>query len=150
MPRKVFDITEIGFEVQSHATEIKEAYYDALNKATHLAKNYLMVMTPKDRGNLAASWKTGFGKVYNDAPYAAAMDEGARPHKVGMAAIENITGWAMRTFGVDAQEGKNIAFGVAKKIAEEGFEGTHFVSESLPRVAELMGMVVMQELKRRI
>lgn len=143
------------------------------------ARSYLTKRTPTDQGQLRASWKVKAGPVpvagasgggertmaelKNDAPHAATVELGARPHPVSEEGIEAIARWVMRNHPeassrvvasgpIQRKSGGrtrlnrdtryaialSIARAIAWKILHEGQRPTYFVRDSLPAVRQMV------------
>ena len=110
---------------------------------------------PKDTGHLRQSicarqdFITRAVEIVLDAPHAAIVELGARPH---MAPIEPLIDWVHRhadAFGAATPEDEmRIARAVQHKIAEAGTEPTFFVRDSLPALVNLLSQAVTREMAR--
>ena len=89
-----------------------------------------------DTGNLLRS-----GKIYQkgkstiieyDAPYAAAIEAGTKPHQVDPADLYK---WVRRKLGItNPQEIKRVSFAISQNIAKRGTEPTWFFKRALKSV----------------
>lgn len=79
-----------------------------------------------------------------DAPYAAAVEYGTRPHR---PPIEPLAEWAMRKgIASTESEARGIAFAIASKIAKEGTKPTFFFRKAMTR----LDPVVKREIRRAL
>ena len=131
MSVKKIDIGELAFEMVKDNKARKWAVEKGIERAAHRGRALLVKKTPVDRGNMKAAWKAGDDYIYNGAPYAGIVEEGARPHKVNREGIEALTGWAGRVLGVSETEAESVAWAIAKKIEKEGQEGLFIVKDSM-------------------
>lgn len=113
-----------------------------IRAAARRGKDHLRNQTPVAMGTLRASWDDRphpYGAdIVNDAPYAAAVEGGARPYVISRDGIDNLILWAMQKFAVTSDEARGIAFGVAKKLAVRGQDGRFFVRGALPALRRIM------------
>jgi hypothetical protein len=71
------------------------------------------------------------GKIVNDLPYAAAIDQGADPHNVSEEGIEAIAFWARKKIGLSRKESLGVAYAIAQNIRRKGQKGKFFVKEAI-------------------
>jgi len=111
---------------------VKEETTQAVVKATIEAKNKAQELSPIDMGKLRASItyeaplytsKGTMGRVGTNTMYARYMEEGTRPHFPPVSALK---GWAKRVLG-----NENLAYVVAKKIAQRGTKGRFYFKGAL-------------------
>jgi hypothetical protein len=121
----------------------------------HGARGVLVRLTPKDRGQLKAGWrsrgfpegKTEVARVSNDAPYAGVVELGARPHQMSMEGRVALAGWVRRHFpGMSEAEVWSMVQGIANKIANEGQAPTYFVRNAMPDLTRLAEMEIKRAL----
>jgi hypothetical protein len=103
---KGIDHSKISRDLAKIEKSIKAAGQRAAHKAAHGAKALLVQRSPKDLGQLKASWRVGSGKggsegveLFNDAPHAGIVEHGARPHPVSAEGRLAIREWVIRHFG---------------------------------------------------
>ena len=123
-------------------------------------RSHIVRKTPRDQGQLAASWKVNRGsgdvlaELINDAPHISIVELGARPHKVSREGWLAIYEWVRRHFrGGELGGGgsmrprrdgsvdpaiASITWGIVKKIEKVGQKPTFFVLNELPTLRELM------------
>lgn len=145
---------------------IATAIAEGLEIGAERARTWLVMKSPYDRGTLAAAWKVEVknrhlakknGKrsrkyealrIFNDAPYASAVELGARPYLMGRKGIDGLTGWARRKFGVSEKEARGIAFGIRHKLKMKGRKGTYFVRDSVDEIGDMTMKEIMRRLSR--
>lgn len=102
-----------------------------------------------DTGDLLRSvdyspMRTG-GRVMVDAPHAAIVEHGSRPHRPPLLPLER---WAKRKFNVSDDEARGIAFRVASKIAARGTEPRFYMKRSMGKLEKRLADEVESELRR--
>jgi len=122
-----------------HGKGLKEAGKKAALSAAMRGANTLARKGPKDRGELARSWKakaTSNGAILgSDAPHAAIVEFGAKPHPVSAMGRASLAGWVKRRNpGISDDEAIARGHAIANKIEKEGQEATHFVRDSIERL----------------
>ena len=128
----------------------EEARKKAIIRGVHLAieasAEVIRNAAPEDLGNLKKSVRPVIqgdgGYVVVDAPYAAAVELGSRPHWVPFAAL---LPWCIRHSS--PEEGPRFARALQLKIAREGTKPTYFVRKTEPQRRRLLKAAVEQELK---
>jgi hypothetical protein len=109
--------------------------------------------TPTDMGQLRNSWKMAGDRVprlFNDAPHAGIVEQGARPHRVSAEGMEALQQWAMRKLGVDEVEAKRIAQAIAWRLRTRGQAPTFFVRAEIPELLRLAEAELDREMKKAI
>lgn len=104
-----------------------------------------------DQGEFMASWKTAtlpHVTVYNDAPHAAIIEYGARPHPVSQAGREALARWFARKLGLSAAQAASAAEGLARKLSRYGQKGTFLVASSLDEAVKFLATEVQRRLVR--
>lgn len=149
----------------------------------HRGRAIIVRKTPVDQGQLKNSWKIQRGEVQrhfgelaalvNDAPHAAIVEEGARPHKVSQDAFISLYHWCRRKkIGVKDSPrkkrgqpvpeamiwgvkftGKEIgparaAAAIAASFQRKGRKGKHFIKGNLPKLHEAAKDEVLKALDR--
>jgi len=126
--------------------------YSAIVDASNVGAKIISARAPQDIGKLAASSHSegnGIGQVIQtivDAPYAACVELGTRPHYPPIAPLID---WVHRHIGSYSSVGAGssadadrvayrIALGIQRKIGERGTEPTFFVRDSLPDMAKTL------------
>jgi hypothetical protein len=101
---------------------------------------------PKDQGDLKRSThgvvRSPGGYIVVDAPYAAAVEQGSRPHWVSIKAL---LPWCIRHSS--PEEGPGFARALQLKIAREGTKPTYFVRKTLPVQKRILMAEVEHEMK---
>jgi len=124
----------------------KIAIHAAVVEAILLGTEILANEAPKAFGELKQSFHaepSGDPRtIVADAPHAAAVEFGARPH---MAPFAPLLAWAER---IGADDPGALAKAVQKKIAEVGSQPTHFIKDSLPKLREALVILVERALNR--
>lgn len=81
-----------------------------------------------------------------DAPYAAAMEEGTRPHFPPLQPLED---WVVvKGIARDPASVKRIAYAIALKIARDGIAPRHFFAKAVRRVEPLIPVEIAREMNR--
>lgn len=84
--------------------------------------------------------------LYNGAPHAGIIEEGARPHPVSQAGQEAIKRWAMRKLDLDEQEAIRVARGIVAKLRTKGQKGTFLFRNAQPELTRFYA----EEVKRLV
>lgn len=118
---------------------------ESINEPT--AMNY----APVDTGQLARSVEASDlprgGRLSVDAPYAAVMENGARPFRPPLQPLKD---WAARKFGADEEEARQIAFAVQEHIATWGFEPRHYFRRAMGKVRKIVKVEVESEMRKQL
>jgi hypothetical protein len=148
MSRAPLDIKDLPGELARREKEVKRAIARGIRNGTRRGRAVLVMRTPKDTGLLKASWRdstVGSGargvvtEIFNTAPYAGIVEEGARPHAVSAEGRQAILEWARRHFpGKTEQELEGITFAICRKLREHGQEPTYFIRNARPELARVM------------
>lgn len=72
--------------------------------------------------------------LYNGAPHAGIIEEGARPHPVSQEGQEAIKRWAMRKLSIDEQEAIRVTRGIVNKLRTKGQKGTFLFRDAQPEL----------------
>ena len=151
--KKTVQLKDLSKEIQN-VSNIEPLAQQALVKAFTIAMGSLPRKSPVDTGMYAQSW--GFevgqdkGVIYNEAPHAAIMEFGARPH---WAPIRPLLEWAKRKLGDQSQPpnySDNVwamAKAVQKKIAEKGQDPKHILENEWPEILENIYEDILQQLR---
>jgi hypothetical protein len=114
--------------------------------------------TPVNTGALRNSIQTEIdvserevtGRILTNIEYAIPVEFGTLPHFPPIDALEY---WARRKFQLSAEEARDVAWRVARKIARKGTEGHHMFKKGLEegermasRVSEDIALTVTTEL----
>lgn len=84
---------------------IRKAVIKGIRSGAHAGRAILVKRSPKDTGQLKASWRVSVGEgmeiaqIFNDAPHAGIVEHGARPHPVSEEGRKAIREWVIRHFG---------------------------------------------------
>jgi hypothetical protein len=84
------------------------------------------------------------GEIIVDAPHAAIVEYGTRPH---MPPKQPLVDWAKRKFGVDEDEAEDIAQAVRWKIFHHGTKPRFYMRRA---VTILRKRIVLQEIEREL
>lgn len=103
----------------------------------------LVKASPVDTGLYASSWdftiEENAAILGNFAPYASIIEDGARPFT---PPIEPLLAWAKRVLQDSSQppnyspEVRSLAYGVQKKISENGMEPRKILENMLPTIID--------------
>jgi hypothetical protein len=120
----------------------------ALRRSVERAAADVRERAPKASGFLRESIHAVGLRVVCDAPYAAAVEYGSRPH---WPPIAPIIAWVeIKGFvgaGSGAQTAKSIAWAIAYKISVEGTKPTWFMKGSIPATMRYIGLEVRGALR---
>jgi len=99
-------------------------------------------------GELARSTKVDLlhdGAIVGmDAPHAAIIEEGARPH---FPPLQPLRDWVrVKGFASDPDEVDSIAYAVAKKISKRGIEPRHYFKASMIRLDSIIDHEIESEI----
>lgn len=84
------------------------------------------------------------GRVAVDAPHAAVVENGSRPH---WPPLQPLIDWAQRKFGVDEDEAEDIARNVQRTIAFVGTEPRHYFRRAMRDIRKDIPIEVESELE---
>jgi hypothetical protein len=144
----------LAVELRRLAKASPQVLERGLKRAARRGQAHMPGKTPTDQGQLRNSWRVIEGaagvRLENDAPHAGIVEAGARPHPVSREGIEALTGWAMRKFGLPADEAEGLAFAIAARIKKEGQAPTYFVRAELEKLASFAGEAVLAELAKEV
>ena len=151
--KKTIKLHELSKEI-ANVSNIKELAENALVKAFTIAMGSLPKKSPVDTGHYAKSWgfkvKQNKGVLYNEAPHAAIIEYGARPH---WAPIKPLLEWSKRKLGDPSQPPNYsdrvwaMAKAVQKKIAEKGQDPKHILENEWPEILENIYEDILQQLR---
>lgn len=85
--------------------------------------------------------------VINDAPYAAPLEFGSRPHMPPVAAIEE---WVMRKGYASGKDAKSMAWAIAKRISKKGTKPGWFLRNAIRTSKKFFLDAVREEMKDRL
>lgn len=107
------DIAKLPKEIMDRSKATRREVATAVNISAERGRTYIVRKTPKDQGELKASWrvmvayasatKMSAGKqklatLVNTAPYAGVVEGGARPHFLPYSARVALYEWVRRHF----------------------------------------------------
>ena len=92
---------QLAETLQHHQEQIPAAIQGGVLLAAHRGRALLVKRSPVDQGVYKNSWQVrSMGAIgallFNDAPHAGIIEQGARPHAVSREGIEAIKAWAKR------------------------------------------------------
>jgi len=104
-------------------------------------------------GKYKSMWRSrpirGGAQVFNDASYAAVIEEGRRPGAKGPPFTPDvIAGWAQRRLGLSAKEAKNAAFAIRRAIKVRGLRARKVLTTSIPKMTDVVLEEIVRELER--
>jgi len=136
--------------------EVEENYelaVQACREAAHLAETIVVAASPVDQGFFRNAWFVRNvpkgAELVNDAPHAAIVEEGTRPH---WPPREPIRAWLVRNatkLGIDPSDEKElnrITFLVCRKIATEGTEPAFILKSRQIQMLQMTYEIVQQRL----
>lgn len=143
------DIGKLPRELAAREKAIKSAIARGIRNGIRRGRTLLVQRTPVDTGLLKASWRDSgvriepggglMAELWNDAPHAGIVEEGARPHSVSAAGRQAIYEWARRHFpGAGDRAWKSITWAICKRLRERGQPGKFFIRDSRVELARLM------------
>jgi hypothetical protein len=138
------------------------AFAGAMRGKAHMPKK-----TPTDMGQLRNSWRVGtVGGVslYNDAPHAGILEQGARPHPVSDVGMLALEAWAMRhpdVLAAFSDDGKGhlrtmeaaaraAAHAVAWKLRHQGQAPTYFTRSEMDSLTKYAKAEIQREIKKEL
>lgn len=146
---KVYEISEADFVRRFAEIEAErpEAVKRGIASAILLNAEIVARSAPKDTGDLKKSVHgvivSPGGYVVVDAPHAAMVENGSRPHFVPVKAL---IPWCIRHSS--QVEGVRFAYALQRKIAREGTKPTWFVRKTLPMQRRILKAEVEHELQK--
>lgn len=159
-------LEQLGAQIRVDEQERQEEVEEACFAAALEGMPIVVEDTPSDRGQARAAWDVdrvpGGADLFNDAPYAGALEAGSRPHR---PPFEPILRWVVRKFGLKMQnkssskrgfedlgdvpeETRAVAWAVCEKIAQEGTEGNWMVRDNLPKLERILKREVEKRLRQ--
>lgn len=148
----------IGAVLEHLEAEREERVFAAVLEAAHAGVPVLVEAAPRTPGGgphlnqtIRAEAIPRGAELLVDAPYAAFVERGTRPH---WAPIQPLVDWVMKRaaeFGLEPGEdleaaAKRIAYAIRGAIAQRGTKPTWFVKNSLPRLRTVLGDVLRRRL----
>lgn len=120
-----------------------KAVIAAQRRAALRAVPLLAAATPVDLGEMRGSWyaeTTARGAtVGNDAPHAAFIEFGTRPHPVSIEGQEKIRAWVLRKISSATEaNADSITFAICKKIRERGSKPHWVLKKNLPKIMRIL------------
>lgn len=144
-------------KIRADAREQKIRFAGAIRRAALAGAEVIASSAPVDRGTLKGSVHVerepdGGSRIVVDAPHAAALELGSRPHTPPLAPL---IAWVRRHrlgFGIEGKglsrdesgrftaspEVARIARAIQRKIAMHGTKPTYFVFRNLPRLVAIL------------
>jgi hypothetical protein len=156
---------QLASVLKSQEKSLPRAVTKGLRSGARRGHAHMPSKTPVDQGQLHNSWQVrsgdrdargrflstgGVPRLFNDAPHAGIVEQGARPHRVSPEGIEALTEWARRKLGVDPVEAKRIAMAIAWRIRQRGQAPTFFVRAEIPTLLKFAEDELDRELKKTI
>ena len=131
-------LPDINTIIEGATKQAREAIRAGTRAAARRLRANLVEHTPKNLGQLQGAWNDTasqpgspnhqIAEVFNTAPYAGIVEEGARPHNVNQEGREAIALWVRRKLGVsDEEEIEKIVEGICWKLKTHGQKPTYFV-----------------------
>lgn len=122
--------------------QVTKAVFDVADQVFSVSQQY----APVDLGTLRKSGVVRYGpgataRISYTAAYAKAQEFGTRPHMPPSSALE---GWAKR-HGMPG-----AGFAIARKIAERGTKGVHFLQKALDEVLPNIADAVRYRIRGKI
>lgn len=143
------DLSQIGARLRRDSRERRRGVELALFEAALRAEIIVAEDTPVDRARLRNAWdvqKVDEGAdLYNDTPYAGAVEAGSRPH---WPPEDPIKRWVERVINPPEDEVDGITYAIRKKIAEEGTDPVYMVKDNLERMQAILEEVAEDYLRR--
>lgn len=132
----------IGAVLQADYKRRREAVSDAVYEAALAGWPVLEHAAPKDTGHLKQSFHVervgaSGAEIIADAPYAAIVELGSRPHR---PPHQPILDWVNRHPDLirDGETADGVARMIEAKIAREGTRPTYFVKGQLPHLRAIL------------
>lgn len=145
MPIHKVDLHQFAKEMNAIGPRESERFRKAMYSGLEQAIPMMAKRSPVDTGRYAQSWqmeRKEWGAFFgNYAPYAAIIENGARPFN---APIGPLLAWAKRVLQDPSQppdfspEVWRLAKGVQKKIAARGMEPKHILELAIPEIIDLI------------
>ena len=130
-------IQKLPTMLRRHVQARAQATVKAIQETAQTAKNLYASETPVDLGNMKSSWRvinsTRGATVVNDAPHAAFIEFGTRPHPVSEEGQRKIRAWVWRKIsGVTEANVDSITWAIVQKIRKEGSKPKWIIKSNLP------------------
>jgi len=148
---------DLGKALRKQALKVPKLVRKGARRAAQRARSLLVKRTPVGiSGHMKGAWKivrqAPTSKVLieliNDAPYAAIVEYGARPHPVSIEGQAAIALWAQRKLGLTEAKAKGVAFLIARKIRKEGQAPTYFIRDSLPEIRKFAQQEILRAIEK--
>lgn len=158
MTTKTVSLAQFAKEMRELGPKLEETIVRGLRSTAHrmpeIVRDELSSTSPHPAiatGELARSTKVDTVEdgaiVGMDAPHAAFIEEGTRPH---FPPLQPLKDWARLRFGGSEAEIDQIAFLVARKISRHGIEPRHYFKASVDRIEQLVGDDIKREIFREL
>jgi hypothetical protein len=141
MPIRKVDLNQFAKEMNAIGPRQTERFRKAMYSGLEKSIGMMAQRSPIDTGRYAQSWqmeRKEWGALFgNYAPYAAIIENGARPFT---PPIGPLLAWAKRVLQDPSQppdfspEVWRLAKGVQKKIAARGMEPKHILEKAIPDI----------------
>lgn len=138
--------SDFAKKFKADMARIQKGVNGALHRSVERAAADCRERAPKATGFLRESIRAVGLRVVCDAPYAAAVEFGSRPH---WPPIAPIIAWveAKGFVGMGSQSAKSIAWAIAYKISVEGTKPTWFMRGTIPATMRYIGLEVRGALR---
>lgn len=159
MPTFVLKPEELAGMLRAQARALPQAARLGVRAGAMRGQAHMPKQTPVDQGQLRNSWRVqttqGFegaaqAALYNDAPHAGIVEQGARPHAVSQEGIEALAAWAQRKLGLDEKAARGVAYAIAAKLKEQGQAPTYFTRGQMPELTRLAVNEVLRYIRKEI
>lgn len=150
---------ELAGVLKAQARALPQAVRLGVRAGAMRGQAHMPKQTPVDQGQLRNSWRVGVTQgfegsvqaaLYNDAPHAGIVEQGARPHAVSQEGIEALAAWAQRKLGLDEKAARGVAYAIAAKIKAEGQAPTYFTRGQMPELTRLTANEVLRRIRQEI
>lgn len=152
MPDYIVRIEDLAGIIKKHEEERKQSLSKAIVDAATVGTAAILNSTPKSTGQLQQTLHVETGTdpkavatIVADAPYAAAVERGSRPHRPPYGPILQ---WVRTKFGLDGEDAHRAAAGVVNKIETVGIAPTLFVKSKIPILRDFLKQAVTRYLKK--
>lgn len=153
MPTFVIRPEQLAGVLKEQATALPQAVRRGARAGAMRGQAHMPKQTPVDMGQLRNSWRVseaGGTRLYNDAPHAGIVEQGARPHPVSREGIEALAAWAHRKLGLDEKAAMRVAHAIAAKIKAQGQAPTYFTRGQMPELTRLAANEMLREIRKTL
>ncbi len=174
-------IEDLPAELEATDARMRSAISYGARAGAERGRAFMVKHTPADLGQLKASWKVKtvpapnvlggdvtLAELINDAPHAAIVEFGARPHKVSAEGWQAIYEWARRHFRSESGRMRprprntgpdrafrgpdpviaSITWAIVRKIGKVGQKATFFVLNNLPALRGILAEEMAIQIER--